>query len=55
MGDIKKIVVGLVIAGICTGSFAVVRTFTNEVRIESVKEIVIEIRSDVKKLAEQCK
>ena len=47
----KQIIAALVIMGIATASLAVVRTYTNEVRIEGIKEIVLRIE---KKLDREC-
>ena len=39
----KQILAALIVAAICSTAWAVVRTYTNEVKIESIKEIVLRI------------
>ena len=48
---IAKILIVLIIASVCSGAYAVVRSYTNEVRIEGIKEIVLRIE---KKLDMEC-
>ncbi len=50
----KQIAIALIIMGIGTASVAVVRTYTNEVRIESIKEIVIRIERKLDVIPSLC-